>query len=129
MVAIGMITYTVLAQSFLTFILRVGVWFISLIGLLEYKRDGGGASLALVTRNVIGQIGGLFFPPFLSLLGCSFVHFYKTVRRSLTPEGVLIWVRKESVLFIFLGGIDLWVSFSVHNRVGLRSGLISQRGM
>ena len=68
MVAFDMITYPVLAQSFLTSILRVGVWIISrlfsLMALLERRSalTGSGAILDSVSSDVIGQSG----VPFLS---------------------------------------------------------------
>ena len=78
---IDMITYSVLAQSFLTSILRVGVWIISrssrsfsLMG-LSSALTGSDAILAWVSSDVIGQIVSFV----LALLGCSFARFYKMV--------------------------------------------------
>ena len=84
MVAFDMITYTVLAQSFLTSILRVGVWvIISLIftrvlahGFVE-RADRKRRHLGFGFERRDDQIGVSFLSSVFALLGCSFIYIYR----------------------------------------------------
>ena len=84
MVAFDMITYPVLAQSFLTSILRVGVWIISrsfslilahgIVERADRKRRHLGFGFE---RRDWSERSFFSFLRFLALLGCSFARFIR----------------------------------------------------
>ena len=122
-----MITHSFLAQSFLTSILRVGVWIIlahfRLFSLMELSSAlaGSDAILAWVSSDVIGRkrrhLGFVFERlsclRFFALLGCSFARFVEMVVWSVGDRGVSVWEGRVDALLLYGSKFDLLVRFSV----------------
>ena len=73
------------------------------LGLGFERRDWPEAAPSWIRFRASGLIRSEFlsFPPFLALLGCSFIYIYKTVVGLLALEGVSVWEGRVVALLLF----------------------------